>query len=125
MTTVFQINNQTDLAFTVTDSLRGPIGGSADGNPYTYKYEVTADAAITVEWKQGDLPVTTSVFSWTPNNIFAATGYGAPFRFEGDVSSRGRDESMWECAPAANVNITPGDSLSGADGGFRVQVNLA
>ena len=125
MTTVFQINNQTDLAFTVTDSVRGPIGGSADGNPYTYKYEVTADAAITVEWKQGDLPVTTSVFSWTPNNIFAATGYGAPFRFEGDVSSGGRDESMWECAPAANVNITPGDSLSGADGGFRVQVNLA
>ena len=125
MTTVFQINNQTDLAFTVTDSVRGPIGGSADGNPYTYKYEVTADAAITVAWTQGDLPVTSSVFSWTPNNIFAATGYGAPFRFEGDVSSGGRDESMWECAPAANVNITPGDSLSGADGGFRVQVNLA
>ena len=115
MTTVFQINNQTDLAFTVTDSVRGPIGGSADGNPYTYK----------VEWKQGDLPVTTSVFSWTPNNIFAATGYGAPFRFEGDVYSGGRNESMWECAAAANVNITPGDSLSGADGGFRVQVNLA
>ena len=125
MTTVFQINNQTDLAFTVTDSVRGPIGGSADGNPYTYKYEVTADAAITVAWTQGDLPVTTSVFSWTPNNIFAATGYGAPFRFEGDVYSGGRNESMWECAPAANVNITPGDSLSGADGGFRVQVNLA
>ena len=125
MTTVFQINNQTDLAFTVTDSVRGPIGGSADGNPYTYKYEVTADAAITVEWKQGDLPVTTSVFSWTPNNIFAATGYGAPFRFEGDVYSGGRNESMWECASGANVNITPGDSLSGADGGFRVQVNLA
>ena len=125
MTTVFQINNQTDLAFTVTDSLRGPIGGSADGNPYTYKYEVTADAAITVEWKQGDLPVTTSVFSWTPNNIFAATGYGAPFRFEGDVYSGGRDESMWECASGANTNITPGDGLSGADGGFRVQVNLA
>ena len=125
MTTVFQINNQTDLAFTVTDSVRGPIGGSADGNPYTYKYEVTADAAITVAWTQGDLPVTTSVFSWTPNNIFATTGYDAPFKFEGDVYSGGRNESMWECASGANVNITPGDSLSGADGGFRVQVNLA
>ena len=125
MTTVFQINNQTDLAFTVTDSVRGPIGGSADGNPYTYKYEVTADAAITVAWTQGDLPVTSSLFSWTASNIFASTGYGAPFRFEGDVSSGGRTESMWEGAAAANVNITPGDSLSGADGGFRVQVNLA
>ena len=124
MATVFQINNQTDLAFTVTDSVRGRIGGSTEGNPFTYEF-YSADAAITVAWTQGDLPVTTSVFSWTPNNIFAATGYGAPFRFEGDVYSGGRNESMWECAPAANVNITPGDSLSGADGGFRVQVNLA
>jgi hypothetical protein len=124
MTTVFQINNQTDLAFTVTDSVRGPIGGSADGNPYTYEFD-SADAAITVAWSQGDLPVTSSLFSWTASNIFASTGYAAPFRFEGDVYSGERDASMWECASGANVNITPGDSLSGAGGGFRVQVNLA
>ena len=125
MTTVFEINNQTDLAYMVTDSVRGIIGNSADGNPFTFAYEDTADAAITVEWKQGDLPVTTSLFSWTANNIFAATGYAAPFKFEGDVYSVPGNESMWECAAGANVNITPGDSLSGADGGFRVQVNLA
>jgi hypothetical protein len=125
MATVFQINNETDLAFTVIDSVRGPIGGSADGNPFTYTYEDTADAAITVSWSQGDLPVTNSLFSWTASNIFAATGYAAPFRFEGDVYSVPGNESMWECASGANVNITPGDSLSGADAGFRVQVNLA
>ena len=124
MATVFQINNQTDLAFIVTDSVRGPIGGSTDGNPFTYEFD-SADAAITVAWSQGDLPVTSSLFSWTASNIFASTGYAAPFRFEGDVYSGGRDESMWECAAGANTNIMPGDSLSGADGGFRVQVNLA
>ena len=123
MATVFQINNQTDLAFVVTDSVRGPIGGSAGGNPFTYEFD-TADAAITVAWSQGDLAVTNSLFSWTASNIFASTGYAAPFKFEGDVYSGGRDESMWECASGANTNITPGDSLSGADGGFRVQVNL-
>ena len=68
MATVFQINNQTDLAFTVTDSVRGPIGGSADGNPYTYEFD-TSDAAITVAWTQGDLPVTSSLFSWTGSNM--------------------------------------------------------
>ena len=124
MATVFQINNQTDLAFVVTDSVRGPVGGSAGGNPFTYEFD-TADAAITVAWSQGDLHVTNSLFAWTASNIFASTGYAAPFRFEGDVYSGGRDESMWECAAGANTNITPGDSLSGADGGFRVQVNLA
>ncbi len=124
MATVFQINNQTDLAFTVTDSVRGPIGGSAGGNPFTYEYD-SADAAITVAWTQGDLHVTNSLFSWTDSNIFASTGYAAPFRFVGDVYSVPGNESMWECAAGANVNITPGDSLSGADGGFRVQVNLA
>ena len=124
MATVFQINNQTDLAFTVTDSVRGPIGGSAGGNPFTYEYD-SADAAITVAWSQGDLHVTSSLLSWTASNIFASTGYAAPFKFEGDVYSVPGNESMWECAAGANVNITPGDSLSGADGGFRVQVNLA
>ena len=123
MATVFQINNQTDLAFTVTDSVRGPIGGSADGNPFTYTYD-SADAAITVAWSQGDLHVTSSLFSWTASNIFASTGYAAPFKFEGDVYSVPGNESMWECAAGSNTNITPGDSLSGADGGFRVQVNL-